>query len=265
MGHVLRRSSSPDSASRKIAWFGHCCLYMDQKASSMSSSRFSWGRFSPTRTCQQSLVITNLAQSVSFKTGKRRFGSFVSRNDLSTCNANLYFLAMTLLQSLSEWCSSHFARWLIPPDPADLSPRSATTSRAASIADRQEASASKGWVENSVFEKRMSLTFRRRGKRYNIWYIIFYDILYHILYIYHEYYFHILYMYKSLFQDQPIPLKQLRPIHLCICTGWCLTTAWMQWTGLHCFFFSSIQTWHFCRKTVMPMPVVPPLGWEEGI
>lgn len=81
-----------------------------------------------------------LSQLVIFKIGRFTDGLPVSKTDLSIGRDNRYFVTNSLLQSLSEFVSLHAASSVNPPERAvDETPKSATTFRAASIADRREA------------------------------------------------------------------------------------------------------------------------------
>lgn len=124
-------------------WTHHVVGMLDETLTKpLSLSLRGSGFTKPQSTCQQLLRTRNCAQLVSFKTGMFRDSSFVSRTDFSTGSDKAYFLVISLWQSLSEFWSVHLASSVNPPElDADARPISATTFRAASTADRHEASA----------------------------------------------------------------------------------------------------------------------------
>lgn len=102
----------------------------------MSASRTLLGFTNPQSTCQQLFRSMKLSQLVIVKIGIL----LVPKTDLSTGKDRRYFVTNSLLQSLSEFCSLHPASSVNPPERAvDKTPKSSTTLRAASIADRHEA------------------------------------------------------------------------------------------------------------------------------
>ena len=140
IGAVRSSCRLPAAAILKTSCCGQTFLYFVQKFDRISASRTLLGFTNPQSTCQQLFCSMKLSQLVIFKIGRFTDGLPVSKTDLSIGRDNRYFVTNSLLQSLSEFVSLHAASSVNPPERAvDETPKSATTFRAASIADRHEA------------------------------------------------------------------------------------------------------------------------------
>ena len=126
IGKVWLKRRFPEAASRKIGWLGSCLSNKLQNFSRMAASRSQQGFVRPTSRWVLLDSIKYLAQSLNFNRGTEGsvFG-LTSKVLVGIGNANLNFLTITLLQSLSAFLSLLQAK---SSRPADLEAASLPTS-----------------------------------------------------------------------------------------------------------------------------------------